>query len=84
MFSIERSGYYAWTKRKPSKQSIANEALDKKIIDIFNSHSSRYGYPRITDELHDQGEKCGKKSRISSDAQARIASKRKEKIQGNN
>ncbi len=57
MFSIERSGYYAWTKRKPSKQSIANEALDKKIIDIFNSHSSRYGYPRITDELHDQGEK---------------------------
>jgi putative transposase len=60
MFSIERSGYYAWIKRKPSKQSIANEALDKKIIDIFNSHSSRYGYPRITDELHDQGEKCGK------------------------
>ncbi len=60
MFSIERSGYYAWTKRKPSKQRIANEALDKKIIDIFNSHSSRYGYPRITDELLDQGEICGK------------------------
>jgi putative transposase len=60
MFSIERSGYYAWTKRKSSKQSIANEALDRKIIDIFNSHSSRYGYPRITDELRDQGEKCSK------------------------
>jgi putative transposase len=60
MFSIERSGYYAWAKRNPSKQSIANEELDKKIIAIFNSHSSRYGYPRITDELHDQDEKCGK------------------------
>jgi putative transposase len=61
MFSIERSGYYAWANRKPSKQSIANEVLDKKIIDIFNKNKSRYGYPRITDELHDQGEKCGKK-----------------------
>jgi putative transposase len=60
MFSIERSGYYAWAKRKPSKQSVANEVLDKKIINIFNNHSSRYGYPRITDELHDQGEKCSK------------------------
>jgi putative transposase len=60
MFSIERSGYYSWIKRKPSKQTIANETLDKKIITIFNNHSSRYGHPRITNELHDQGEKCGK------------------------
>jgi putative transposase len=60
MFLIERSGYYAWLKRKPGKQSIANEVLDKKIISIFNSHSSRYGYPRVTDELHDQEEKCSK------------------------
>ena len=60
MFSIERSGYYAWKNRKASKQSIANEDLDKRIIIIFDDHKSRYGSPRITDELHDQGEKCGK------------------------
>ena len=60
MLLIERSGYYAWIKRKPSKQDTANETLDKKIINIFNNHHSRYGHPRITDELHDQGEKCGK------------------------
>jgi putative transposase len=60
MFSIERSGYYAWMNRRPSKQSLANESLDKKIVEIFNRHSSRYGHPRITDELHEQGEKCGK------------------------
>lgn len=30
MFSIEHSGYYAWLKRKPSQQSLANEVLDKK------------------------------------------------------
>ncbi len=60
MFSIERSGYYAWKNRKATKQSIANEDLDKKIIIIFDDHKSRYGCPRITDELHDQGEICGK------------------------
>jgi len=60
MLVIERSGYYAWAKHKPRKQSLANESLDKKIISIFTSHSSRYGYPRITDELHEQGEKCSR------------------------
>lgn len=60
MFSVERSGYYAWVNRKSSKQNISNETLDKKIITIFDKHNSRYGSPRITDELHDQGEKCSK------------------------
>ena len=58
MLSIERSGYYAWLKRKPSRRQQSNEALDKKIIDIFSSHKGRYGAPRMTDELQDQGEKC--------------------------
>ena len=60
MFSIERSGQYAWVNRKPCKQNVANEILDKKIITIFNTHKSRYGHPRITDELNENGEKCGK------------------------
>lgn len=60
MFSIERSGYYAWCKRKPSKRQQSNEALDKKIIPIFNAHKNRYGAPRITDELNESGEICSK------------------------
>lgn len=60
MFSIERSGYYAWVKRKPGKRKIANDALDKKITVIFNAHKSRYGVQRITDDLHDAGETCSK------------------------
>jgi len=56
MFVIERSGYYAWLKRKPSARQQANAMLDKKIAVIFNSHKSRYGAPRITDELREGGE----------------------------
>lgn len=60
MLSIERSGYYAWLNHNVSLRSVANEELDKKIIIIFTDHKSRYGAPRITDELHEQGEICGK------------------------
>jgi putative transposase len=60
MLSIERSGYYAWCKPKPSQRQQANDALDEKITAIFNAHQGRYGSPRITDELTDQGEKCSK------------------------
>lgn len=60
MFTVERSGYYAWLKRKPGKRQQANDYLDGKIISIFNAHNSRYGSPRITDELRDKNELCSK------------------------
>lgn len=60
MFFIERSGYYAWLKRVPSKRAIANQQLDPKIKSIFTAHHGRYGAQRITDDLHELGEICGK------------------------
>lgn len=60
MLLIERSGYYAWLKRKPGVQKKLNEDLDKKIRSIFKKHQSRYGANRITDELRENGEICSK------------------------
>ena len=60
MFSIERSGYYAWLKRKPCKRKNANDILDKKIIQLFDKHHNRYGSTRLTDELHDQHVNCSR------------------------
>jgi len=60
MLLVERSGYYAWLKRKLSKRQQANEILDEKIVSIYKKHKSRYGAPRITDELHASGTVCGK------------------------
>jgi putative transposase len=51
MLNIDRSGYYAWLKRKPNQCAKANERVDNKIIDIFKRHQHRYGGPRITEEL---------------------------------
>ncbi len=60
VFSIARSGYYAWTQHQPSKQEQSNIVLDEKIKNIFTLHRSRYGCPRITQELCERGEKLGK------------------------
>lgn len=64
MLLIERSGYYAWLKKKPGKRAMSNKLLDAKIIAIFNTHLGRYGAKRITDELRDNGETCSK-NRVS-------------------
>lgn len=60
MMLVERSGYYAWLNRKPSKREESNNKLDKQIAEIFKSHSGRYGSPRVTNELRQQGEICSK------------------------
>jgi len=60
IFSIERSGYYGWLRRKPEPRQCANQELDKRILNIYNFHKSRYGAKRITDDLRDSGEKCSK------------------------
>ena len=60
MLLIERSGYYAWFQRKPGKRELSNLSLDKKVEFLFKKHRSRYGVPRITEELRAQGERCGR------------------------
>ena len=60
MLSVKRSGYYAWLKRKLSKQVLSNQLLDRKIIFLFTQHQGRYGAPRLTTELKSQGEICSK------------------------
>ena len=56
LFGVSRSGYYAWSKRKPSQRAIANRRLDIKIKALFAEHDKRAGSPRITLDLRDDGE----------------------------
>ena len=56
VFCVSRTGYYSWLKRPVSPRTLANQELDRKIKDIFDKHESRYGSPRITEELQAQSE----------------------------
>ena len=58
LFAVRRSGYYAWKNKMPTKRQISNKDLDKKIQHILPAHQSRYGSPRLTKELKEQGVLC--------------------------
>ena len=80
MLSIERSGYYAWLKKPLSRRQVVNQVLDKKIISLFEKHQSRYGSPRLTDELKEQGEICSKNRVARRMKQLNLYAKAKKKF----
>ena len=60
VLGVSRSGYYAWSSRKPSKRQRANEGLLTHIREIHTRSRRLYGSPRITAELNERGYRCGK------------------------
>src|SRR3972149_4072872 len=60
VIGASRSGYYRWRKQPQSKRQKENEKI---LIEIKESHKNSrriYGSPRITNELHSKGIRCGK------------------------
>lgn len=57
---VSSSGYYRFRKGSESKRSRENEALLWQIRLIHRKHRQRYGSPRITEELQDNGYRCSK------------------------
>jgi len=58
--NISRSSYYAWLKRPKSKLWRENVYLSERIRTIHNQSKQRYGSPRITVELKDEGFSCSR------------------------
>ena len=57
--SVSRSGYYQWAGREQSVRAEANAELSKEIRRIYDEHKGRYGSPRITQQLRQEGVVCG-------------------------
>ena len=60
VLKVSRSGYYAWKRRRPSKRQRENMELLTNIQEIYKQRRKVYGSPRITNELNEQGIRCGK------------------------
>jgi putative transposase len=61
MLGVSPSGYWAWRRRGPSTRTLANTALQQRIVVIHAASRATYGAPRIHAELHAQGERCSRK-----------------------
>lgn len=53
---VSRSGYNTWLKHLPSGHQKRKDSVQTKIQKIYNDSKQNYGAPKITKELHDDGE----------------------------
>ncbi len=60
IFSVSRSGYYAWRDQPASQRAQENTILAAKIKAIFDDEHSRAGAKRIEKRLKREGAKIGR------------------------
>ena len=57
-FSASSSSYYAWVRRAPSAQFVANDVLLDGIVSLHDGSHGVWGAPIITNELNMKDIKC--------------------------
>lgn len=60
VLKISRGSYYAWLNRPLSELAKGNAYLSERIRTVYNQSKQRYGSPRITADLRDEGFSCSK------------------------
>lgn len=67
LFEVSPGGYNDWRTRPPSTMAIENDRLIQKIRQLHTESAGVIGDPRIREELHCQGLRCGKNRIASTD-----------------
>ena len=63
VLKVSRSGYYRWRRgREPGPRAKARQALDVLVREAFEHFRCRYGAPRITRHLSDNGQPYDEKT----------------------
>ena len=60
VFSLQRSGFYAWLKQPESRRAMEDRRLLGRIKQCWLESGCNYGYRNISKDLKDLGECCGK------------------------
>lgn len=59
---VSRSGYNSCLHRLPSNQAKRKEAVKLQIQEIYDMSHQNYGAPKITKELHKNGDKISERT----------------------
>jgi len=62
LLEVSRSGFYAWSRRQPLKQSVRRERIEGKISWFHGASDEVSGSPRILADLRDDGEIISRKT----------------------
>jgi putative transposase len=59
-----RSGYYAWRQKRhqPSEREQRRLQIDRQVVQLLGARKQRYGAPRLTLDLRDDGLRCNRKT----------------------
>ncbi|NHQ84861.1 IS3 family transposase [Iodobacter sp. HSC-16F04] len=60
MMQVHPSGYYAWLRQPQSLRSLDDQRLTGVITASWQESGGVYGYRKISADLRDLGEQCGK------------------------
>lgn len=60
VFGVHRSGYYAWMRTPLSVRAREDDRLLGLVKQSWLQSGTVYGYRKVTDDLREQGEACGK------------------------
>ena len=75
--SVSRSGYYGWAAGERSLRAQANGELLKQIQRLYAEHKGRYGSPRISAVLRQEGLRCGENRVARLMRENKLAARRK-------
>ena len=66
VLNVSHGGYYDWREKEVSDRQKFRDRLDGEVRRIFLQHKGRYGAPRITKELRQDGYTVDKKTVANS------------------
>jgi len=73
-----RSGYYQWKKAEPSQREREEAELVKQIRRVFAANKGRYGSPRVSQALRQDGIDCGENRVARLMRENELAARRKQ------
>jgi putative transposase len=62
LLNVSRSGFYAWSKRLPSRRAVRAERIEAKIAWFHGESDEVSGSPRILADLREDGETISRKT----------------------
>jgi len=62
LLEVSRSGFYAWSKRLPSKRAVRAEKIEAKVTWFHGDSDEVSGAPRILADLREDGEVISRKT----------------------
>ena len=61
VLEVTRSGYYAWRSGRETARELANGLWVERIRRVYQENKGRYGSPRVTEQLRQEGHICNRK-----------------------